>query len=257
MGSLGEAASKVIESTGHAVKDSTTGIGKMFHGILAGIGRTTQWCLILVIFLVLLYINRSTFLALCRRKPSGPPNTPATPLPTPSTDTDPTRNSLIDPTSTPERPSALPLALASFTLHDASASQEKSGVVIPVTISSQHDHISCSALVDTGSPVTLHSQKLQRQLDLPATPFESHYHLFGATGDALATLGTIQVDIVSDSNIWPTPAIVVSSLACPLILRLNFLKLTKSKIDFEINNVEIRSKIYPADVPGLGMTRGR
>ena len=37
MGSLREAASKVIESTVHAVKDYTTGIGKMFHSILGGI----------------------------------------------------------------------------------------------------------------------------------------------------------------------------------------------------------------------------
>ena len=36
VGSLGEAASKVIESTGHEVKDSTTGIESMFHGILGG-----------------------------------------------------------------------------------------------------------------------------------------------------------------------------------------------------------------------------
>ena len=34
VGSLGEAASKVIKSAGHAVKDSTTGIGNVFHGIL-------------------------------------------------------------------------------------------------------------------------------------------------------------------------------------------------------------------------------
>ena len=37
---LGEAASKVIESTGHAVKGSNMGIDNMFHGILGGIGGT-------------------------------------------------------------------------------------------------------------------------------------------------------------------------------------------------------------------------
>ena len=80
VGSLGEAASKVIQSTGHAVKDSTTGIDNMFHGILGGIGGTIQWCLILVILLALLYINRSTVLKLCLRKTSGPSNalTPST-----------------------------------------------------------------------------------------------------------------------------------------------------------------------------------
>ena len=85
--------------------------------------------------------------------------------------------------------------------------------------------------------------------ELPYTiPLESHYHLFGATGDGLTTLGNVQVDIVSHRNVWPTPAIAVSPLAHPLILGLNFLKLTKSKIDFNINNVEIGSKTYPADV---------
>lgn len=73
----------------------------------------------------------------------------------------------------------------SFTLHDASVSQEKTGVVIPITISSQSDQMSCSALIDTGSP------KIQHQLNLPAAPLESHYYLTGATGDALTTLGTV------------------------------------------------------------------
>ena len=111
-------------------------------------------------------------------------------------------------------------------------------------IGNQHDHLLCSALVDTGYPVTLLSKKIQRQLNLPATPLKSHYNLVGATGDALTTLGTVQVDIVSDSKIWITPAIVMSSLAHSLILGLNFLKLTKSQIDFNTNNVEIRSKIH-------------
>ena len=47
VGSLGEAASKVIESTGHAVKGSNMGIDNMFYGILGGIGGTIQWYLIL------------------------------------------------------------------------------------------------------------------------------------------------------------------------------------------------------------------
>ena len=61
-------------------------------------------------------------------------------------------------------------------------------------------------------------------------------------------MGTVQVGIVFDRNIWPTSAIVVSSLAHPFILGLNFLKLTKSKIDLETNNVKIGLKIYPADI---------
>ena len=154
VGSLAEAASKVIESTGHEVKDSTKGIGNMFHGILGGIGGTIQWCLILAIILVLFYINCSTLLEL--------QDLQTTPPPTPSTDSDPTQNRLDNPTSTPERPPGLPLVLASFTLHDVSASQENSGVVIPIAISSQNDHISCSALLDTGSPVTLLIEKTQR-----------------------------------------------------------------------------------------------
>ena len=84
---------------------------------------------------------------------------------------------------------------------------------------------------------------------LPYTiTLKSHYHLFGATGDALTTLGTVQVDLTSDSKIWSTPAIVVSSLDYPLIQGLNFLKLTKSKINLNTNTVEIGSKIHPADV---------
>ena len=85
-------------------------------------------------------------------------------------------------------------------------------------IGNQPDHLLCSALVDTGYPVTLLSKKIQRQLNLPATPLKSHYNLVGATGDALTTLGTVQVDIASDSKIWITPAIVMSSLAHSLIL---------------------------------------
>ena len=154
VGSLGEAASKVIQSTGHAVKDSTTGLRNMFLGILEGIGGTIQWCLILVILLVLLYITRSTVLKLCRRKTFKPSNALK---PSPSSlpiDPNPTQIKLNNPRSTTEQsPPTLLLVLASFSLHDLSTSQERSGVVIPITISSQNDHISCSTLVDTDSPV--------------------------------------------------------------------------------------------------------
>ena len=89
-----------------------------------------------------------------------------------------------------------------FRLYDASASQENSGVVMPITISPQPCHISCSALVDTDSPVTLLSE-------LPYTILlESHYHLFRANRDALSTLGTVQFDIVAHCKVWPTPAIL-------------------------------------------------
>ena len=143
VGSLGEAASKVIESTGHAVQDSTTGIGNMFHGILGGIGGTIQWCLILAIIMVLLYINRSTVLKLCRRKLSESSNALTPSLLTSSINSNSTQKGLQNPTSTSERPPALSLILASFTLHDVSILQEKSGVVIPIIISSQSDHITC------------------------------------------------------------------------------------------------------------------
>ena len=198
VGSLGEAASKVIESTGHAVKDSTTGIDNMFHGILGGIGGTIQSCLILAIILVLIYINRSTLFKLCSKKPSRGLNTPMPPLPTPSTDSDPIPEKLVNLPPTVEQPTTLPLVLVSFTLYDVSASHEKSGVIVPTTISSQDDHPSCSALIDTGSPATLLSEKIQRQVNLLATPLECHYKLLGATGETLTTLGTVQVDILLD-----------------------------------------------------------
>ena len=171
--SLGEAASKVIESREHAVKDSTTGISNIFHGILVGIGRTIQWCLILAIILVLLYINCSTILKVCRWKPEGLLNTLTTTLPTPATDSELTPNKIVNPTSTPEQPPTFPLVLASFTLNDVSASQEMSYVIIPITISSQHDQISCPILVDTGSTVTLLREKIQRQLTF-LLPHSSH-----------------------------------------------------------------------------------
>ena len=59
---------------------------------------------------------------------------PTTPLPALLTNSDPTWSKLVNPMSTPERPPTLPLVVASFTLHHVSASQEKSGVVIPITI---------------------------------------------------------------------------------------------------------------------------
>ena len=87
------------------------------------------------------------------------------------------------------------------------------------------------------------------QINLPATPLlESHYHLVGLTRNTLTTLGTIQVDIVLDRMIWPMPAIAVSSLPLPLILGLNFFKLTKSKIDFKTSNVKVGPKTNPEDM---------
>ena len=88
-------------------------------------------------------------------------------------------------------------------------SQEKSGVIIPITISSQHDHISCLALIGTAFPVTLLSEKIQCQLILPTTPLESHYNLLGATGETLTPLGTVQtvqVDILLDRKSMAYPS---------------------------------------------------
>ena len=260
VGSLGEAASKVIESRGHAVKDSTMGVGNMFHGILGGIGGTIQWCIILQIILVVVYINCSALLKLCQQKMSYPANQ--------------TTNSLINPlistTTSPPKLSTnshsaqnrldIPTPTQSFTLGTCKFHSPScfciTREVIPIIILSQIGHISCSALMGTVSPVTLLSEKSQHQLNLPATPLYSPYHLVGTTGNSLTTLGSAQVDIMLDHKTWPTLAIVVSSLlaivvsslAHPLILGLNFLKLSKSKIDVAMNNVEIRSKAYPSDI---------
>ena len=174
MGSLGDAASKVIESTGHTVKDSTTGISNMFHGVLGGIEGTIQWCLILATILVLLYINHFTLLKLCGRKPSGSSNAPTTPLSKPSTDSDSTRNRLDNPTCTPD--DHLRYLWFLPVLHYVMFLTHKRSVVIPITMSSQNDHVPCSALVDTGSLVTLPSETLQGQLNFPATPLDSRYH---------------------------------------------------------------------------------
>ena len=190
----------------------------MFHGILGGIGGTIQWCLILAKILVLLYINHSTLFKLYSSKPSRGLNTPTPPLPTLSTESDPIPKRPVNPPPAVKQPTTLPLVLASFTLHDVSASHEKSGVIIPKTISSQHDHTSCSALIDTGSAVTLLSEKIQRQLNLLAKPLESHYNLLGATGETLTTLGTVQIDILLDQKVWTTPVIVASLLTHPFIL---------------------------------------
>ena len=174
MGSLGDAASKVIESTGHAVKDSTTGISNMFHGVLGGIEGTIQWCLILATILVLLYINHFTLLKLCGRKPSGSSNAPTTSLSKPSTDSDSTRNRLDNPTCTPD--DHLRYLWFLPVLHYMIFLTHKRSIVIPITMSSQNDHITCSALVDAGSPVTLPCETIQGQLNFPATPLDSRYH---------------------------------------------------------------------------------
>ena len=100
---------------------------------------------------------------------------------------------------------------------------------------------------DAGSPVLLLSENLQRQFNLPATLLGSHY-LLDATSNSLTTLGAAQIDTVSDHKACFNPAIVLSSLALPFILGFNFLKLSKSQIECESNNVQIGSKAYPSDI---------
>ena len=114
-----------------------------------------------------MYINHSTILKLCRRKPSGLPNAPTYPLPKPSVDSDPAWNSLDNPTSTPGQPSNLPLVLFSVTLHEGSVSQKKCDVVILIIISSQYGHISFSALVDTGSQLPYSVRRYSVNLSFP------------------------------------------------------------------------------------------
>ena len=186
-----ETSPKVIESTGDKDKDSTTSVDNMLHGFLGRIGGKIQWCIILLIILVLVYISHPTLLKFSQRKTPNSADqtnnslinsltsTAASP-PTSLTNSHFPQNGLDNPTPTPEQPSVLPLLLASFLLHDASASQGKPGVVIPIIISSQNGQIPCSILIDTVSPVTLLREKLQCQLNLPATPLDSHYYLVRA-----------------------------------------------------------------------------
>ena len=76
----------------------------------------------------------------------------------------------------------------------------------------------------------LHSYVTKWKVTTPITQRYSHYHLVAVTGDSLTTLRTARIDIVSDHKTWPNPTMALLSLAHPLILGLNFLKLTKSKI---------------------------
>ena len=132
-----------------------------------------------MIILVLIYMNCSTLLKFCQRRTSdsadkttnssinAPTLTTMSP-PISSTTLNSPQDGLDDLTPTPEKSPALPLVFASITLHDASASQEKSYVVLititnkqkSIAILFQNDHILWSALIDTGSPVTLFSEKL-------------------------------------------------------------------------------------------------
>ena len=170
VGSLWETASKVIELTGHTVKDSTTGVGNTFHGILGVLGGTIQWCIILLIILVLTYINRATLLKFYQRKSSDLADwttksstnlltSTTTSPPTLSTNSHSAQNGFNYPTPAPNQPHVLHLVLGSLTLHEDSTSQKKSGMVISTPISSQNDHMPCSALINTDSPVTLVSEK--------------------------------------------------------------------------------------------------
>ena len=108
-----ETASKVTESIGHVVKDSTTGAGNMFHCILGEIGGTIQWCIILLIILVLVYINRATILKFCKRKSSDltdqatksstdPLTSTITSPPTLSTNSHSSRKGFNNPTPAPD-----------------------------------------------------------------------------------------------------------------------------------------------------------
>ena len=54
---------------------------------------------------------------------------------------------------------------------------------------------SCSTLLDASTLVLLLCEKLQRQVNLTATSFDSHGG-GGGTGDCLTTLGTAQIYIV-------------------------------------------------------------
>ena len=85
--SLGKTASKVIESTRPSVKSSTTGVGNRFFGILSGTGGTNKRCVILLIIMVLVYVNRSGLLKFCQRKTSESADQTTTPSTIPLTST--------------------------------------------------------------------------------------------------------------------------------------------------------------------------
>ena len=135
--------SKVIESTGHKVKDSTTSVGKKNSLI----GKNS---------LIVLHFNDnigfdlhelfyafeilSDFPDKTTDSSINPPTLTTMSPPISSTNLNSPQNGLDDLTPTPEKSPALPLVFASITLHDASASQERSYVVL-ITITNKQKPI--------------------------------------------------------------------------------------------------------------------
>ena len=180
---LGEVASKVIESTGHAMKDSTADINDIFHGILGGVGGTIQWCIIFSIKLVLIYVNRSMLLKLCQNKISksaGQITTPSTnalistttPLPMSFTSSHPRLEGSDNPRSTLEQSRVLPGQFHSARCYYLT--KEVWRVHTNNKMFVLKCSYSCSALFDASSLVLLLCEKLQCQVNLTATPFDSH-----------------------------------------------------------------------------------
>ena len=181
VGSLGDAASKVISSTGGAIKDTTSGIGNLFHGVFGGIGGTIKWGLVLIIVAVLIYMNKDKLKQLMTRKKNikEQPNQPS--LADNNKLTTQTEHNVSISTEYDNETSMSQTknVVASITAVTGTAiKQSRTGVEVVVLLSSGDKKVNVKAVLDTGSPVTIISEKMRKLLNstLNTTTISSEAH---------------------------------------------------------------------------------
>ena len=172
--------SKVIESTGHKVKDSTTSVGKKNSLI----GKNSLIVLHFVdnigfdlheLFYAFEILSEKN-VRLCWQKTTNssinPPTLTTMSPPISSTNLNSPQNGLDDLTPTPEKSPALPLVFASITLHDASASQERSYVVL-ITITSKQKPIAILFQIQVSDRYRFSCYLIQWEINLTFLPRHS------------------------------------------------------------------------------------
>jgi len=95
------------------------------------------------------------------------------------------------------------------------------------------------SLVDSGSPKSLMSQKLARQLNLKIYPLENQGSLVSATGQALRLLGKTSVPCNINGLFISHTSVVVEHIFPNLIVGTDFLSQNQAVINYRNNALDI------------------
>ena len=133
-----------------------------------------------------------------------------------------------------------PIVLSTLTVKNNRAQLEKSDISVVTHTSYDNKLFKLTFIFDTGFPITLIREDLQRKLNITSQLIDPNFKISVLM---VHILGATELNLTSDNRIWKIPVMITPYLKHKTILGLNFLKQSNTVINFADNVVNIGTDI--------------